>query len=255
MPGPAEGGHNRFMSLADGHGKGGRRSQRWREIGFFASAGVLLTLATVVLGILAGPVSRSVARGRWPGILTPRQSEWGLVKPEGIFATWSIDRSEWWMRTEVIAHRMQVSGMNLSLSAKDFEARRRELSTLPEWLRPGPLTDHQMVEVAIAVGFPFRAFAARTGWIKQLNSFITWDARGGVLLAGTTPSTPDILPLSPVWTGLVLDVACWGLGAWGIAAGARSLRSASRRRRNLCERCGYPRAPGPCPECGHVRSA
>lgn len=65
------------------------------------------------------------------------------------------------------------------------------------------------------------------------------------------------LPLRPIAAGFAVNTLFYAAMAWGGWAGARAIRGAARRRKGLCEHCGYPRpAPraGPgverCPECG-----
>lgn len=67
------------------------------------------------------------------------------------------------------------------------------------------------------------------------------------------------LPIRPIALGFATNTVVYAALAWGLWRGARTVRGAVRRRRGLCERCGYPRPrPGAdrgpararCPECG-----
>jgi hypothetical protein len=67
-----------------------------------------------------------------------------------------------------------------------------------------------------------------------------------------------ILPMAPLWPGLLINTAFYGTILWllwlTISRGPGMLRRGSRRRRGLCVRCGYDLRGGmngaPCPECG-----
>jgi hypothetical protein len=64
----------------------------------------------------------------------------------------------------------------------------------------------------------------------------------------------------PCWTGLLLNMVCFGGGYWLLELGAKGLmqmrdliRRGRRRRRGLCVSCGYDlrgSMNGACPECG-----
>lgn len=70
---------------------------------------------------------------------------------------------------------------------------------------------------------------------------------GGRLVIGRS----RVLPLHPLWRGLLGDAALFG-GALGILAAIPfAARRASRRWRGRCGRCGYPIGASPvCSECG-----
>ena len=68
------------------------------------------------------------------------------------------------------------------------------------------------------------------------------------------PALP-VVPLRPIWTGLVLNTLILGSPWFVIPWAWRAQRSALRRRFGHCPKCAYDRrgiAPSlPCPECGH----
>ncbi len=105
-----------------------------------------------------------------------------------------------------------------------------------------------------ATGFPCVALWCGTPDERQghpgLASFF-----GGIPLANVRVGMYRALPLTPVWTGFILDSFTWGGLSWlGVAMIARQ-RSRRRRRRGLCPRCAYDRLHDdttPCPECGHT---
>ena len=122
------------------------------------------------------------------------------------------------------------------------------------------------LQVSVAVGFPFRAFAgsyAATGWrplvggpASQLLLIATHDAipLPASFTSGPCASIP-ILPVRPLWFGLCLDLACWAIVAGLISACLRHARRRVRRKRGLCPGCGQIVQGGQaCPECGMARS-
>ena len=61
----------------------------------------------------------------------------------------------------------------------------------------------------------------------------------------------EFLPIRPIWWGLLANWLIFGGLVWGGAAAISQLRKTRRRRRGLCEGCGYVMAGlATCPECG-----
>jgi hypothetical protein len=64
------------------------------------------------------------------------------------------------------------------------------------------------------------------------------------------------LPYLPDWSGLAANTALFSLAWWGVIAGSGALWRGRRRRRGLCQACGYDlhglpmEQKGKCPECG-----
>lgn len=112
----------------------------------------------------------------------------------------------------------------------------------------------------VARGWPFGA-----AWCEYQVEIIAFPAsdwgpitrgqpRGGVALPGSRTGwlEPVLLPLYPLWPGLIADAAIFGL-AWGAAlTGVSALRRSRRRRGGRCPECGYDLAGAKsvCPECG-----
>ncbi len=62
-----------------------------------------------------------------------------------------------------------------------------------------------------------------------------------------------ILPLRPLWPGLVVNSAFYGLLLWLLSLVPSIIRRGLRRRRGRCVKCGYDLRGNPaggCPECG-----
>jgi len=68
---------------------------------------------------------------------------------------------------------------------------------------------------------------------------------------------PYVLPLRPIWPGLVLNTLLYALVLWLLYRGSFVLRRHIRRKRGRCPKCGYDlrgQLPGAgCPECGWNR--
>ena len=58
------------------------------------------------------------------------------------------------------------------------------------------------------------------------------------------------LPTRPIWRGLLIDIAFYGVIAYLLLFVPRQVRRTLRRRRGLCVKCAYPVSEGTCPECG-----
>jgi hypothetical protein len=77
--------------------------------------------------------------------------------------------------------------------------------------------------------------------------------RGIASVDFTGDTLRGILPLRPIWRGLLGDVAVLGAGTWCVVWIATALRRARRSRKSLCSRCGYNLTgllEMRCPECG-----
>lgn len=141
--------------------------------------------------------------------------------------------------------------------------------------RPPQTTDGQATELDI--GWPF--FAWRAAWRTHPSGYGQvggGDLEGGLLIeasnvqltstsillpASSTQSVTRLLPLRPIWPGVVFDSAVWS-AAWLFVTALLLLpglvRLRLRLRRNRCTMCGYDlrgiEAPI-CSECGATRGA
>ena len=86
--------------------------------------------------------------------------------------------------------------------------------------------------------------------------FIKHDRDFGTSIVNIPQASRVVLPIEPIWGGLIADIAFWSVGPWFAIAGAMRCRAIYRRRQGRCERCGYPidvarpSSKSPCPECG-----
>jgi len=120
-----------------------------------------------------------------------------------------------------------------------------------------PLRSFWLVHAHYAEGLPWSSktikgydlmdFEARHDWAPD------WFGSGRVGFS--------ILPTSPLWLGLVVDLLFWSLVAFSVLSlprWFRAVRTVRRRRSGLCPACAYDLKNGSqgsvmshCPECGH----
>jgi hypothetical protein len=111
-------------------------------------------------------------------------------------------------------------------------------------------------------GFPRRCLIMATDPYPGLSrtprgehSCLTFDTKRFKARRGTSRVN---LPVRPLWSGLVADVALWSAVWLGLASGPRVIRVRRRLRAGRCPRCGYELcgdlASG-CPECGWGRDS
>lgn len=105
-------------------------------------------------------------------------------------------------------------------------------------------------------GFPFRCFRSEAwfparAWTSTAIEIEPEPELRGTIELGEMGGKRLMLPLRPIWPGLVANVLFWSATTWAAFAIPRSLRARSRRKRGLCTACGHPLAGLPvCPECG-----
>ena len=147
--------------------------------------------------------------------------------------------------------RMQVSGMNVMIPIDDYERNRLELTALPPHLRPRSLDDLWIY-----------ALFGESGWpLPALGYMVDDHSQNGVpdhrprhtLVVGTWPNNnPRVIPLRPLWIGLLVDTALYACIVFGFVESVRLAIRALRTRPGHCRRCRYDLRglSGKCPECG-----
>lgn len=137
-----------------------------------------------------------------------------------------------------------------------------DLGGLPTWYTPPESFEGAGRIDSLATGFPFRALTCQARYIFAPNraNFQLHSLRGGIQLSKTSDRF-GIVPLTPIWSGLLLNIAIWSITAWLLLTLTSTLRTRLRTRRaGKCPQCRYdlrglpPSAP--CPECGKtIRSS
>ena len=211
-----------------------------RRVVLFAAIGLSVTL------LLAWPIP--MAALRWEVIKHPWQGTrlpWRAPSDVSCGVSNShLALSDWYIVRSV---RTQDSNIPLGTPAQ-----------VPSWVAFPPAAESHIYQIdTAATGWPLRAFASES-WIytdPALNSGTRSHEvlrHNFVLYSGS--SGRIILPLRPIWPGLLADIAIYALAAFLLALAFTSIRGGSRRRRGHCPRCNYDlRATpsgSPCPECG-----
>ncbi len=211
-----------------------------RQAAIFALVGVFITL------LLAWPLPLILLRMGWNKHEHGRREPW--TSPSGIHCGVQISHltfSDWYMVRPV---RME-----------DSRALLGDHIRLPAWVAypPAPNTNLYNIDTA-ATGWPWRSMTSES-WVfrnRPETPSGEWreELRGNLELL-KLPSGRIILPLRPIWGGLLGDSALYAITSWMLLNGLGTLRGIIRSRRGRCPRCGYDirNAPPPCPECGHAQ--
>lgn len=210
-------------------------------------AGTLLLLVFVVIPA-AAVITLGIAWG----------APWAYAKNLLPSSTWVYEiTGEGGERSGIAAeHCVFPGGESFTLFSRDLsvlligaswrEARGAEMRLPTEAVLP---TEENVQTMLWRTGWPFRCLrctsSASGNRLAPQNAYLFITNGGGTLL---------LLPLDPIWPGLILDLVFWSLAVWGLLLAARALRRARRRRRGLCVCCRYPVRDlpngSPCPECG-----
>ncbi|MCC6907459.1 MAG: hypothetical protein IT430_05915 [Phycisphaerales bacterium] len=217
-------------------------------------------LAAAVLLGLATTVGISWAAMFWPrrgrdDYGPPASTFVGYTRTSDGYKIWTITRGRNAWHHVVTYSFLQISGHALMIPIADFEANKADVNALPRHLRPASIDDLHMQAWYRETGWPMPALTCSIHWVRQIrNADIIYGVEGGYQLPRDADFNPRALPLTPVWPGFAVNLglwtACWLGSLWGFSA----LRRCSRRRRNCCTHCAYPRTGLPenslCPECG-----
>lgn len=144
---------------------------------------------------------------------------------------------------------------------------RRDLVSECEWMGStlGMTMDGrpQRTVTHIRVGWPMPAMtwydywsdAPKPGgpWLEE-SWWMGWDVGANPPTygpGGKRWSVTPRLPLRPWWPGFAINILVFAAGSFVVLSGAAAWRRGLRRRRGLCETCGYALAGlAKCPECG-----
>lgn len=82
------------------------------------------------------------------------------------------------------------------------------------------------------------------------------DYRAGLRVGRGSGGGDVVLPLRPIWSGMLTDIVFWSLASAALFWAIQRMQTAKRSRRGLCTACGYSRSglagTAPCPECGQL---
>jgi hypothetical protein len=163
-----------------------------------------------------------------------------------------------WDRYRTVIHRMAAAHAfpGLGVDVRSGPARR----FVPVWARPLVLPwEHQqpwphetrLLQEVRASGWPWPAlYEIHASVGAPSGTLRVW--KGG-FVARPDSAQQISVPFLPIAGGFAADTAVYGATWWLLLQAPDFTRSRLRRRRGLCERCGYPTPGARCPECGTER--
>lgn len=220
-----------------------------RRVVAVAGLGAVTTLA------IAWPIALAALHLGWTvhGLQRQAGSAWTDGSGEGF----KLARSSRWLGDWYQVYRPGSSDSVLPLGEKRL---------LPSWVAtPARPPDGETAESVTSVdtaahGWPWRCLASESWTVKVMQVHPTSAGGGycevlkGNLVLGQTSRGRTIMPLRPIWPGLLADTVAWGAAWFVVLAAVSGARSLMRRRRGRCAACGYDRrglgAGVACPECG-----
>jgi hypothetical protein len=214
-----------------------------------------------------------------PGVVVSYLVAWGLAT-----RPWTSAPPKWHGHTVTtiieLAARMSAAEFDIEqrfgvtrawVWATTWEPRPREAAPMPTWVDRGIrelARDAETKPPQFDVGGFMEAagFPLHSSWMV-----VSMDEEAHIIVRGgyrfdPPPNASEVedrlIAFRPIWSGLAVNAACYGLTLWCLVTVPGVVRRARRRRRGACLRCGYDlggtasaeaAAKGPgtrCPECG-----
>jgi len=236
--------------------------------------------ARILACLLAGFVTTAVVTLAFlvlvPEVWDDDDSGFVEIRPDNHYHKYFIEQ---WPAHEEVVYKWDpspLSEMDLywMTEARDVGSGDRYIgSPMPHWVRLPHWNLDELQEsglnIEMAAGWPWRAFwAASVDYLNPDPSpayASSRDCYGGVavmvpIMEGEYRGdlTPMLIPLTPIWSGLILDTLLYGAVWYFLLWIARRSLRLWRRRRGRCPFCGYRMTmlPGDrCPECGATSKA
>lgn len=259
-----------------------KRCRRRTIVRFLTSLflGVCITLVVAWLPLLLRPITTALGE---PAVDKPRELA-GIVDP------FFRDRATWPHQTQtwmVLPPRKGEAGSYVDrdetsiaafLATSELGRHSPDPDSFAQWVR-GCRSSADPDQ--ISRGWPshrYRIVVLRltdAGW--PLRTVTCWQlgdqflgptpptVEGGVFFSGTTNwafgrwlNDPIVLPVRPIWSGLIVNSLLYGSITFALLAAYRAVLRRLRLGRNRCPECAYSRlglqTSDACPECGTVGS-
>jgi hypothetical protein len=228
-----------------------RLSCWWKLIVSSLIAGMVLNILTTWLFALVGTIrisSNCVEDMSFSGNYAPDQSQAGL----DVMTDITILKGVGSCRVYVGFMRQKAPGYGMIHA--------ESLALVPHWAtallnEPLPLPTQRMMKVADARGWPCPSLCSEI----LIQSPSAPASFSGCVPFTRTVSDRDVftknlcLPLRPIPSGFIINTVAYGIIVFVVQLVTACLRSCWRRRRGLCDRCGYDLRgiTEQCPECGY----
>lgn len=220
-----------------------RFSIGWRAVVVCLVLGALLSAVSV-------PVS-AVAHRRWGTPLYQQQGAIDVyVEHEDYFLvtswTWDVGAGSWFTVYDELP-----PGSSVQASALFSGQQRANEEPRPAFARLGFPGRTRTVGV-FQNGFPFFAAQGRRTSTKGPTSWMDGTSSDEWLLFPAIRGVFYIVPLRPMWFGMLANTVVYAALALGLMAAWRLWRRCRRSKKGHCANCGYDLVgiEGPCPECG-----
>lgn len=165
------------------------------------------------------------------------------------------------IRPELAGH--PTTGKNSRLKGPDASKAGWPDTTPVPWPSPDTSDTHKSFGVTLLSVFAegqtpgkngFQMMTEFYGWpfpvLRRTQRWWNWDDPK-LIPAGAKTNELCVTGMALHWTGLILNPLILALPAWAAIVCPALVRRRSRRKRRLCEECGYPNGDsGLCSECG-----
>lgn len=228
----------------------------------------LLVALSLVAGVLTTALVAFIAAATPPSTITTAYQDFIVIDGERYLVNlarwWGTRRQSW--NPETRSAQLVPVLLNEQIAA---EGTSRPESWSSIWqadarhtvLARPPFTINNQLD--LAAGWPFLAFTGSIDFATAIDPTNDWLFRGDVLKlprrtwkqsSVVVRSETRLIPLHPLWPGLLANSLLFATAWYTAIAGSSRLRRAHRRRRCQCTQCKYDLRGTPagalCPECG-----
>jgi hypothetical protein len=256
--------------------------QAWRVLGpkglrlagLYLCAGMLLTVSVAWLiawhaPLLDGHAVLITSEPPHRTILVSQDLGCRRAYLQGVYGDEQMDMIKMQAARDPTVHvRPKVPRWMSALRAYDANGAVELAIAVDAWGWPWPAmcytTELDMASVAAVSGEPIVAELGLWEWRRMMGPGLAgpqlYHERGALALGGDGGNqgggtSTHLLPVEPVWTGIVLNTLFYSCGCLAVHRLVSWTKVTWRRRLGQCATCGYPRlglADHRCPECGGI---